>query len=97
MAENYIGMKLPPEMRAQVIDRANEEGISASEWLRAAISRALDDPTPSVDEGYQQARKLAAQIAAVVIGNAKANLPATYEEFLALYARPSDDEVPDYG
>lgn len=84
MAENYIGLKLPPEMRAGIITRAEMEGITASEWIRAIISRELDSETPSVDAGYQQARRLATQMAQIAIRQGLASLPESYGEWIAL-------------
>lgn len=90
MSEKYIGFKLPPEMRAAVIERAQAEGINVSEWCRAQIAQILDGETPSVDAGYQQARRLAAQMASVVLANARAQLPDTYEEFIEMYGATND-------
>ncbi len=98
MADNYIGFKLLPEQRAAIIDRAREEGITASEWIRAAIANALDGQTPSVDEGYHQARRLAAKMAQYALANGFRALPATYDEFMDLIKNPNHDPEADvYG
>lgn len=96
MAENYIGFKLTPEMRAGIITRAEADGVSASEWIRGVIEQALVGEVPSVDEGYRQARRLATQMATEIIRRATRSaveaIPETVDEFQAAIM----NEPPDY-
>jgi hypothetical protein len=89
MSDVYIGVRIPFELRAQIIALAGSQGISLSEYVRAALTAAVGgNYAPGSDEGYRQAKGMAIQIAMHLITGAllqaRDSLPATYEEALVM-------------
>jgi len=85
MAKGYIGFRIPAEIETQVAALAESQGITVSEFCRALVLQAITGQTPSVDEGYMQARGLAIQLAHKLISNAADDLPESYEEARARF------------
>lgn len=89
MADKLINCRIPLDWHDQIRAIADHNGITASEFLRAAISAALqsmpgDLRLTNVD-GYKQARSLASKMAHEMLDIAKVQLPDTYEEAVARY------------
>ena len=72
-------VRLPPDLDAAVRERAAREGLSVSEIFRALMSQWVYQQTPSVDEGYYNARQLAMKLAHEAVSNVIANEPGAFD------------------
>ncbi len=79
---NTICAKLPEDLLYAVTDRAEAEGISISELIRAVLSNFIYGTQPAVSEGYDQAKRLATQIAYKALADSLAYMPSTVEEHI---------------
>ena len=86
MADDYIGFRVPVEVRQQLLQLCAMQGMSLSDYCRSILVAALNGTgyLAGVDEGYTQARSLAAQLARYMLDHARATLPETYAEAHAL-------------
>lgn len=89
MSDIYIGVRIPFELRAQIIALASVQGISLSEYVRAALTAAVGgNYAPGSDEGYRQAKGMAIQLALLLLSQAcmqaRERLPATYDDAVML-------------
>jgi hypothetical protein len=82
-----ICVRLPEDLDVAIRTRGAAEGLSPSEMLRSIITQWAYGSTPSVDEGYRQARSIAVRLAHEAIARAFDQLPEGYEEALALSPR----------
>lgn len=81
-SNNTICAKLPEDLLYAVTDRAEAEGISISELIRAVLTQFIYGTTPAVGEGYDQAKRLATQIAYKALADSLEYLPATVEDHI---------------
>lgn len=71
----------------QLIDQAAaNEGIGRSEIVRNVLMQWAFGNTPSADEGYRQALRIAPMLAIALIRRAEHTLPATLEEAQVILA-----------
>lgn len=77
-----IAVRLPPHLASAVAAACEEQGITASELIRALIEQWAYGTTPLAgpDAGYQRARGMASQIAHAALRNALESLPASHAE-----------------
>lgn len=77
-----IATRLPAHLVAAVDAACEEQGITASELLRALIEQWAYGTTPLAgpDAGYARARSMAAQLAHSALRKALGELPTTHEE-----------------
>lgn len=81
-----IAVRLPPDLVSAVDAACTEQGITASEFMRALVSEwaygrsQLSGP----DEGYAQARSMASQLAHAAIKKALGELPDTHEQAIEM-------------
>lgn len=85
MARDYIGVKLPPELRAELEEVCLQQGITISEYVRAAILMAMHGGFNGIDEGYKQGRALAIRMAHGMLTFAEQQMPASFEEYVARF------------
>lgn len=79
---NTICAKLPEDLLYAVTDRAEAEGISISELLRAVLTQFIYGTTPAVGEGYEQAKRLATQIAYKALADSLEYMPESVEDHI---------------
>lgn len=88
MASDYVGFRMPPDMRAQIETICQATGLTLSEWVRGACYAAISNGANGfggVEEGYLQGRALAIQLAHAAVDQARALLPGSYEEAIARF------------
>jgi hypothetical protein len=91
MADDYCGVRMPPEIRAQAIAIAESHGLTLSQWLRDIIGGAVINYSGGgelkgfIDAVYAKAKPLAIRMALLLTRQAGAALPETYDEFAAMY------------
>jgi hypothetical protein len=89
VADKLINFRIPIDWVMQINEICEANGITFSEWGRAAFVAAINNTPGDLvitgSDGYQQARRLAAKLAHELIDVAKDNLPATYEEAVARF------------
>ena len=74
-------VRFPEDLDAALRARAEAEGLSPSELLRALAQQYVYNEQPSVDAGYMHARSLAIKLAHEAVSRAvDEHLPRTYEE-----------------
>ncbi len=83
---NPVCVRLPDDLDVALRQRAEAEGLSVSELLISMLSHWVYGSTPSVDEGYKQARSLATKLAHEAVSRAIDDLPSTYEEAISSVA-----------
>lgn len=81
--ERTLCAKIPDDLDYAIQDRCQAEGISTSELLRHALTVYLFGQIPGAEEGYQQARRFAIQMAVTAVHSAMDQLPATLDEYVA--------------
>ncbi len=81
-----IAVRLPSHLVSAVEAACEEQGITASELLRALIEQWAYGTTPLAgpDAGYQRARGMAAQIAHAALRRALESLPTTHTDASAM-------------
>lgn len=81
-----IAVRLPSDLLAAIEAACEEHGITQSEFIRGLISEWAYGKTQlsGPDEGYSQARSMAAQLAHLAVTQAINNLPASHEEALGM-------------
>mgnify|MGYP001590339915 CR=1 FL=1 len=89
MADKLINFRIPIEWHDEIRAITDHNGITMSEFCRAAIDAALrgvpGDLVLSEIDGYKQARLLASKMAHELLDIARSGLPDTYEEAVARY------------
>lgn len=81
MAQDFIAVRVSPEMSSAIAEISEALGITKSEWIRGLVAQALEGRSIlDVDEGYLMARRLATQLAMRLIVKARETLPASYED-----------------
>ena len=88
MAENLppVCSRLPTNLTEIIDMTAAQSGVSRAELIRGVLESYFFGNTEAlvgVDEGYRQARRLAAQIAQHAIRQALEALPDTFEEAMS--------------
>ncbi len=100
MADKYVGFRLPEELRTHAIAIAESHGLTLSQWIRDVIEAAVQTYTGTgelrsyLDLAYERARPLAVKMAILMLQNATAEVPYSYEEFVARYG-DVDERSPD--
>lgn len=87
MANNNRGVacvKLPDDLAEALRVRADAEGLTVSEVLRAMVQAWVYDERPSVDEGYRAGRAVGMKMAHIAVSNVISQMPMTYEDALAI-------------
>lgn len=81
-----VAVRLPPHLASAVDAATEEQGITASELIRALIEQWAYGSTPLAgpDAGYERARSMAAQMAHAALRSALGSLPATHDEANAM-------------
>lgn len=89
MADKIINFRIPVEWIEQIGQICAANGITFSEWGRAAFFAALENTPGNLvftdADGYKQARALASKLAHAMLERAQLELPDTYEEAAARY------------
>ena len=84
-----ICARLPPDLDAALRQRADAEGVTVTELMRAIAYRYVYGATSNFEEGYAAGRSLALQLTHYAMASAISDafaehIPQTYEEALAI-------------
>jgi hypothetical protein len=76
-----VAVRLSPDLASAVDAVCEEQGITASEFLRGLVSSWVYGKTQlsGPDEGYTQAKSMAAQLAHAALRSALASLPESHD------------------
>ena len=73
-------VRIPADLDEQFRMQCDAVGMNASEAIRLLITQWIGGQAPTVEEGYAEARSIAAQLAHAVVTRALQELPETAEE-----------------
>jgi len=81
LTTRVIAVRLPPDLVSAIDATCAEQGITPSEFLRGIVSSWVygKSQLAGPDEGYTQARSMAAQLAMVAVKRALAELPEDHD------------------
>ena len=94
--DNYIGFRLPTPLVVQIEALAQAQGISKSEWVRAACIAVLVG-TVDPSHAYAAARAMLPAMLKAVLGEAMALVPESYEDAVLRYGVPPANLNDPYG
>lgn len=77
-----IAVRLPSDLASAVAVACEQQGITASELLRALVAQWAygQSQLAGPDAGYEQARSMASQLAHAALRQALTKLPTSYNE-----------------
>lgn len=91
---NYIGFRLDPTQRARLMQLAESQGITASDWLRSVVDAALDGAglagLSSEDQGFAVGFRSGLRIARAQLQQATDAMPESLEEARANFGELVD-------
>jgi len=81
-------VRLPDDLHLAVIQLAQDNGMSPSEWMRDMLFRLIYGAPPGIEEGYLQGRNIGIAAAMktihLAVKNAIDAMPGTVEEAMPL-------------
>ena len=87
-------LRLSDDLHAAVIEMAEQQGVTTSEWMRDMLHRVVYNEPPGVEAGYMQGRQLGFRMLHLAFAETWKNLPTNVEDAMAMLQAGSPGRTP---